>query len=971
MVANFDKPTVDTTYTAFPTEIIENIDAALQQLSTELIPSGQSHTNIPDGAIKWDYENNKWVKKVSGSFNDHLSDTYNFTNIEATLLQMGDSNNAQGSSNAILLGNTLDLRIFHDGSNSYIRDFNGTGNLKITTNQLEILSNGLSEVMAKFIENGSVELYENNQKRIETTTAGATITGALTTTGAINTQGGNLNLSNTSGSNSIEVGLGQTGNNFAFIDFIGDATHTDFGLRLIRGQATNQGPNTLSQLIHRGTGQLQLVAQDAGKIALKTNGSTRMFINENGQISVGSTNPQKQFEVASSGTTDVIIRSSAASSQDAILRLRGSRTGGGTEINNLIFETNDTGGGNYASGSRLGKIICGKQSSNTTRGFFEFRLNNDTITDGSLGTNTSVKMHIKSSSECGLGTTNPQRLLELASADQTSIIRLHSSDGSISNTERIGMIEFSGSDSNNSGIGAYMEAIASGNNGQTDLRFATGTAGTPVEAARFDKDGRLLIGHTAQRNSRVGTANFQPEIQIHGDSQGAMSITRYSNSTASGRLHIQSSRGTADTPLVAADGDSLCDFSMSGFDGTNFTNGAKIVANINGTVGSNAMPTDLKFQLRDDGGDLNTNLTMTHDRFFGIIKTSPTVPLHVKQLTDNNGCARFEDPVDGNTHVTIDVTDSLTSFTARRNANHGSIRFQSDNGTATSENMRIITNTGVVIGTTTLHTNDKLSVTGGRISTSSFVIAGRGNGGVALTHNDGGGNSNLCFNHVNQTPEQNGKSGRIDVNADNTGGVAIMKFGLKHDSASGTAGATTTTLQLKRGSEADLGVGSGTTVREQVVFRQGTTTFPTLSFESDTDTGISRSSGNRMSFITQATERVRINNSGLTVMNNGQAVAINTAKVWINFNGEGTVGIRDSYNVDSLTDLGTGYYRINFSITFANNDYCFCSMIRANTHGFGAMDAEDLATDSIEVRSWSGSGLADRNILGGAVFGDV
>lgn len=92
---------------------------------------------------------------------------------------------------------------------------------------------------------------------------------------------------------------------------------------------------------------------------------------------------------------------------------------------------------------------------------------------------------------------------------------------------------------------------------------------------------------------------------------------------------------------------------------------------------------------------------------------------------------------------------------------------------------------------------------------------------------------------------------------------------------------------------------------------------------------------------------------------------------WLNMNGTGTISIRDSFNVSSITDLGTGYYRINFSLTFANNDYCFASMLRTNGAGFGPIDAEDLSTTNIEVRSYSGSGLTDRNILGGAVFGTI
>ena len=46
------------------------------------------------------------------------------------------------------------------------------------------------------------------------------------------------------------------------------------------------------------------------------------------------------------------------------------------------------------------------------------------------------------------------------------------------------------------------------------------------------------------------------------------------------------------------------------------------------------------------------------------------------------------------------------------------------------------------------------------------------------------------------------------------------------------------------------------------------------------------------------------------------------AKAWVNFNGTGTVAIRDSYNVSSITDLSTGEYIINFSTALNNTNYC-------------------------------------------------
>ena len=46
-----------------------------------------------------------------------------------------------------------------------------------------------------------------------------------------------------------------------------------------------------------------------------------------------------------------------------------------------------------------------------------------------------------------------------------------------------------------------------------------------------------------------------------------------------------------------------------------------------------------------------------------------------------------------------------------------------------------------------------------------------------------------------------------------------------------------------------------------------------------------------------------------------------TAKAWCNFNGTGTVAIRDSHNVSSISDNGTGNYGVNFSNNIANTNY--------------------------------------------------
>ena len=48
---------------------------------------------------------------------------------------------------------------------------------------------------------------------------------------------------------------------------------------------------------------------------------------------------------------------------------------------------------------------------------------------------------------------------------------------------------------------------------------------------------------------------------------------------------------------------------------------------------------------------------------------------------------------------------------------------------------------------------------------------------------------------------------------------------------------------------------------------------------------------------------------------------IGQARAWVNFNGTGTVAIRESLNVSSITDNGTGNYTVNFTTAMPDENY--------------------------------------------------
>ena len=67
------------------------------------------------------------------------------------------------------------------------------------------------------------------------------------------------------------------------------------------------------------------------------------------------------------------------------------------------------------------------------------------------------------------------------------------------------------------------------------------------------------------------------------------------------------------------------------------------------------------------------------------------------------------------------------------------------------------------------------------------------------------------------------------------------------------------------------------------------------------------------------------------------------AKVWVNYNGSGTIAVRDSLNVASLNDTGSGRHEYNFTNNMNNTEY---------THIAGAGTASYSTTTFVGVRTY-------------------
>jgi len=119
-----------------------------------------------------------------------LAGTANLVNVTTTgdVTLTGAANNIvfDASDNALefadsakaTFGDAADLQIFHDASNSIIRD-SGTGKLALDGSTVEIRKNDGTDVMAQFVEDGAVSLYHDNSVKLATTATGVTVTGSI------------------------------------------------------------------------------------------------------------------------------------------------------------------------------------------------------------------------------------------------------------------------------------------------------------------------------------------------------------------------------------------------------------------------------------------------------------------------------------------------------------------------------------------------------------------------------------------------------------------------------------------------------------------------------------------------------------------------------------------------------------------------------------------------------------------------
>jgi hypothetical protein len=101
-------------------------------------------------------------------------------------------------------------------------------------------------------------------------------------------------------------------------------------------------------------------------------------------------------------------------------------------------------------------------------------------------------------------------------------------------------------------------------------------------------------------------------------------------------------------------------------------------------------------------------------------------------------------------------------------------------------------------------------------------------------------------------------------------------------------------------------------------------------------------------------EGFRQNNTTLQINNGyGSIATFYGCRAWVTFNGTGTVAIRASGNVSSITDNSVGDYTVNFATAMPDSNYSVGGSVVGNSAFYGVLTSNTVAptTGSVQVRT--------------------
>jgi hypothetical protein len=307
-----------------------------------------------------------------------------------------------------------------------------------------------------------------------------------------------------------------------------------------------------------------------------------------------------------------------------------------------------------------------------------------------------------------------------------------------------------------------------------------------------------------------------------------------------------------------------------------------------------------------------------------------TNPARNLQISDSAApTIRLQDTGGTNQYAELFVSGSSVVLQARNDTADGNIIFRGIGGAVATEHMRINSSGNVGIGTTSPSSTLELNVSSGNLELKL--------NGATATHGIRN-QSDGSFGHYDYT-----NSRWLDLRSYAADYYALF-----------TAGAE----RMRIDSSGNVGIGIAS---PQELFHLQKTGGSTIRFQNP-GVRVWNIGNDSTSFVfddvTAGAERMRIDSAGNLKFDSGYGSAATAygCRAWVNFNGTGTVSIRESGNVSSITDSGTGNYTVNFTTSMPDVNYsAVCSGFRSAGNE-AVVVPDSFVTGGVGVNCTTGGG---------------
>ena len=355
---------------------------------------------------------------------------------------------AMGDSEILRLGSSQDFQISHDGTSSLIKSVAHPIAHYSNTRHHFLNADGSANV-AVLVPGGQCEFYHNGTKHLETTSAGATVTGFL-------------GIGITNPDSPLEV-LG-TGPSLATIHHSDGGTNDE--ARIMLGALSTNPPDQRGAGIsarNNGAGHNLEIQCSSSHSA---GPSTKMTVTSAGNVGIGTTSPGNVLDVQGSGHSKILV---------------------------------GTTGTGHATGLQISHAIG-------DGALQQWQLQTDASADGNLVVRNATsgnKVMIFDADEyaVAVGTIDPTKMFELQASNNgitdvteaRNTLRFRCNDSTATNNQPFGTILWTTNDSgNSSGNAAFITATDRDQQGTGQLLFGTGNPAS--EKMRLNQNGVLSLG---------------------------------------------------------------------------------------------------------------------------------------------------------------------------------------------------------------------------------------------------------------------------------------------------------------------------------------------------------------------------------------------------------------------------------------------------------------------------------------------